>query len=140
MDFFVHPPPEIAIVGHANASDTKALIQTTHTPYFPARVVAWRDPNQRTPDLPLLEGKIMLDGKATAYVCQNYTCKAPVTKPDVLLTSLSRFYSNPNNDSVKSSVIESSIGSGLFQTLPLVGLLGMGSVLLFAFSLFLFKV
>ena len=28
---------------------------------------------------PLLEGKTMLGGRPTVYVCQNYTCKAPVT-------------------------------------------------------------
>jgi len=28
---------------------------------------------------PLLEGKTTLGGRLTVYVCQNYTCKAPVT-------------------------------------------------------------
>ena len=138
MDFFVHPPPEIAIVGHADASDTKALIHIAHTTYLPARVVAWREPDSPM-SLPLLDGKTMFDGKATAYVCQNYTCKAPVTKPDALSASLSRFYSKPKSDSGKNSIIESSIGSGFFQTLPLVGLLGIGSLLIFAISVFLFK-
>jgi uncharacterized protein YyaL (SSP411 family) len=28
---------------------------------------------------PLLEGKIQIQGKPTVYVCQNFTCSAPVT-------------------------------------------------------------
>ena len=29
--------------------------------------------------IPLLEGRTPLNGLATAYVCENYTCKQPVT-------------------------------------------------------------
>jgi uncharacterized protein YyaL (SSP411 family) len=28
---------------------------------------------------PLLHGKSQIDGKPTVYVCQNFTCSAPVT-------------------------------------------------------------
>ena len=29
--------------------------------------------------IPLLRGRPMLDGKPTAYVCENFSCKQPVT-------------------------------------------------------------
>jgi uncharacterized protein YyaL (SSP411 family) len=32
--------------------------------------------------LPALESMTALDGKATAYVCENYTCKLPTTDVD----------------------------------------------------------
>lgn len=30
----------------------------------------------------------MVDGKPTAYVCQNYTCQLPVTTPEKLAAQL----------------------------------------------------
>ena len=35
--------------------------------------------------LPPAAGKDMVDGKPAAYVCRNFTCKAPVTDPMALL-------------------------------------------------------
>jgi len=32
----------------------------------------------------LLEGRTMIDGKATAYVCQNFACQMPVTEAEAL--------------------------------------------------------
>jgi hypothetical protein len=39
-------------------------------------------------EFPLLEGRDQLDGKPTAYVCQNYACQLPVTEPDALAQQL----------------------------------------------------
>ncbi len=39
-------------------------------------------------DLPLLEGRGMLDGRPTAYVCQHYVCQLPVTDPEALAKQL----------------------------------------------------
>ena len=38
--------------------------------------------------LPLLEARGMIDGKPTAYVCQNYVCQLPVTTPEDLAVQL----------------------------------------------------
>ena len=32
-------------------------------------------------DVPLLDGKTLVDGKAAVYVCERFTCQAPVTDP-----------------------------------------------------------
>ena len=32
----------------------------------------------------LVKDKIIVNGKATAYVCKNFTCKLPVTDPENL--------------------------------------------------------
>ncbi len=37
---------------------------------------------------PLLADRPAVDGNATAYVCERYTCQAPVTTPDALRAEL----------------------------------------------------
>jgi uncharacterized protein len=35
-------------------------------------------------EIPLLEGKTAVDGRAAAYVCRDRVCGLPVTDPDAL--------------------------------------------------------
>ncbi|MFQ5594787.1 MAG: thioredoxin domain-containing protein [Anaerolineae bacterium] len=91
LDFYVARPPEIAIVGQAGAEDTGAFLDVVRTRYLPNKVVALRTPDAGADIetlIPLLEGKTMLDGRATAYVCQNYACRQPVTTPEELVEQL----------------------------------------------------
>jgi uncharacterized protein len=81
---------EIALVGEPQAPDTYALVEAIFRPFLPNKVVLLRAPGQEPPELPspLLEGRTQIDGQATAYVCEHYTCKLPCSDPATLAEQL----------------------------------------------------
>jgi uncharacterized protein YyaL (SSP411 family) len=81
---------ELAVVGDPAASDTGELLAVAQRPYRPHLVVARLAPGDgETPELtPLLQGREQLGGKATAYVCEHFACKLPVTEPAALAAQL----------------------------------------------------
>ena len=83
LDFYLERPKEIALVGRKDGEDTKRLLATVYGRFLPNKVVCLLDPADGTEvgDLAsLLKGKTQKEGRATAYVCQNFTCSAPVTE------------------------------------------------------------
>ena len=93
LDFYLSLPKEIVIVGPRTDSGTQALLDTVFHRYLPNRVVMGvADGVQNlgaaeasfVTALPLLEQRGLVDGKPTAYVCQNYVCQLPVTEPEAL--------------------------------------------------------
>ncbi|MBI1801053.1 MAG: thioredoxin domain-containing protein [Chloroflexi bacterium] len=94
LDFYLSHPKEIAVVGDLAQADTRALLAAVFGPYLPNKVVMHQaDASARggamaMPTSPLLEGKDRIEGRATAYVCENYTCQSPVTDPRELAAQL----------------------------------------------------
>jgi uncharacterized protein YyaL (SSP411 family) len=67
------------------------MLKTIREGFFPNAVFAfaWADEvEQAAKDTPLLAGRKVLDGKATAYVCRQGTCLAPVTSVENLVKLL----------------------------------------------------
>ncbi|HEY8412938.1 MAG TPA: thioredoxin domain-containing protein, partial [Pyrinomonadaceae bacterium] len=88
IDFLLSSPKEIAIVGK-DADDIKPLLREAWRKYLPNKVVApgFID-DAEAPAIPLLQDRPLLAGRATAYVCQHYTCKQPVNKVQALAAEL----------------------------------------------------
>jgi uncharacterized protein YyaL (SSP411 family) len=84
LDYALARPREVAIVGDLGASDTRALLDVCTAGYRPHQVVAAGDPVAEAPAVPLLKDRSQVDGRATAYVCVDFTCRAPVTDPEAL--------------------------------------------------------
>jgi uncharacterized protein YyaL (SSP411 family) len=84
LAYAVSKPREIAIVGYPEAADTQALLNVVRTGYRPFQVVALGPPAPEEPALPLLRDRGQLEGQATAYVCRDFACQAPSTKPEEL--------------------------------------------------------
>jgi uncharacterized protein len=91
LDFHLATPQEVAIVGDPAAADTRALLDVVDERYRPNTILALRPPDLDDEDLaaiPLLADRPAIDGRATAYVCQRFTCRAPVNTPADLRAEL----------------------------------------------------
>ena len=81
-------PKQIVIAGEPNAEDTKAMVRHVGRHFLPSRVVLLIDGDEArarlASSIPALEGMSSVDGKATVYVCENYTCQLPVTDVESL--------------------------------------------------------
>jgi uncharacterized protein YyaL (SSP411 family) len=75
MEFHLAHVKEIAIIGEPGSPLERELFTT----YLPNAVTAvTRDADKS--ELPLLAGKQSVDGKPTAFVCENFVCQKPVTE------------------------------------------------------------
>ena len=86
FDFALSAAKEFAIMGDPRAADTRALLEVINERYLPNSVLACASPENSAAiqTIPLLAERPLKDGKATAYVCQNFTCQAPVNTPEAL--------------------------------------------------------
>ena len=73
LDLWLSPPSELAVIGPATAPVARAAL----APFQPRTVVAV-GPSE---EVPLLEGKGLVDGQPAVYVCERFACRAPVTDP-----------------------------------------------------------
>ncbi|CAG5131387.1 unnamed protein product [Candidula unifasciata] len=85
--FYHSSPKQIIIVGDRNGEDTKGLIKTLHKHYLPHKVLLVSDGSTDSflrEHVKILSSLVCVDGKATAYVCENFTCSLPVNSCDEL--------------------------------------------------------
>jgi hypothetical protein len=81
MDFALTPTREVAILGTPNTPEFEALTEVLWEAYRPHLVAALSSFPPGTSAPPLLAGRPLIEKKASAYVCQNFVCKTPVTHP-----------------------------------------------------------
>jgi uncharacterized protein YyaL (SSP411 family) len=86
LDFALGPTKEITVAGAPDAAGTQALLATVRHHYLPRSVLALHSPNDATIEalVPFLKEQRMINGKPTAYVCENYVCKLPTNDPQRL--------------------------------------------------------
>ncbi|XP_070580989.1 spermatogenesis-associated protein 20-like isoform X2 [Ptychodera flava] len=80
--FYQGTTKQIIIRGDRDADDVKEMLRCVHSVFIPNKVVIFADGNQDSclyKSLEVLPTLEKLDGKATAYVCENYSCQLPVT-------------------------------------------------------------
>jgi uncharacterized protein YyaL (SSP411 family) len=93
LDFALGPTREIVIAGNLEDPATKEMLQAVHGLFMPNRVLMLcpqEDGSSRklAALAPFVEPLRAVDGKPTAYVCENYACSRPVTDVDALKAML----------------------------------------------------
>jgi len=76
LDFRLAQTKEVALAG----TDTAELERVVRSKFRPHIVLAGGEPD----GVPLMEGREPVDGRAAAYVCEQFSCRQPVTKADEL--------------------------------------------------------
>jgi hypothetical protein len=93
VDLLIGPTFEIVIAGHAGSPDTSSMIDALRKTYLPQSVVLLRPAGKETPVLDGIAGFTAgmqpVDGRATAYVCSNKSCAAPVSDAGKMMELLS---------------------------------------------------
>jgi len=91
LDLYLGPSYEVAIVGDPKAADTKALLyEVVRARWRPNLVLAVASPDgaDASGTVPLLADRTSIGENATAYVCQRFVCRLPVTEPSALTGAL----------------------------------------------------
>ena len=87
-DLYRQQPRQIIITGSPEAADTRQLINLINTFYLPTTIILLADngPGQLYLEqyMPFIKNMSAVEGKATAYVCENFTCKKPVNSAQEL--------------------------------------------------------
>jgi len=94
VDFSLTKPRQIVISGPAEAAETKALLTEVHRHFLPNKVVLLVDGGAGQKYLgtnnEAVRAMSPVNGRPAAYVCENFTCQAPVTDPKQLAELLTR--------------------------------------------------
>jgi uncharacterized protein YyaL (SSP411 family) len=93
LSFWLGPTQEIVIAGNAEATNTKRMLKLLRSKFLPNAVVLLHEQDSGGSDIykiaPFVKNQAVIDGKATAYVCEGYICKRPVNRIDDLDEMLS---------------------------------------------------
>jgi uncharacterized protein YyaL (SSP411 family) len=78
IDFHLSPTKEVALIG----DDLRELTAIVRSNFRPHTVLAGGPVGSAVP--PLLKDRGEVNGKPAAYVCEHFTCQAPVTDPKLV--------------------------------------------------------
>jgi uncharacterized protein len=91
LDFALGPAREIVIASTDGDAEGVAMARESTRQFLPRAVVLWNVPSEAKTlreFAPFAERQRPLAGKAAAYVCESFACKAPVTGLDALARAL----------------------------------------------------
>jgi uncharacterized protein YyaL (SSP411 family) len=83
LDFAVGPAQEIVLAGAVDDPTLQSMRRAIDARFLPRAVLlhhpAGAEAGRIEALAPFVREQVARDGKATAYVCENHACKAPVT-------------------------------------------------------------
>jgi uncharacterized protein len=94
LDYSSSKPCQIVIAGKKNAPETRGLLREVNRHFLPKTVLVLADGAEGQKYLgeknEAIRAMSPIDAKTAAYVCENFTCKAPVTDPKALSELLTK--------------------------------------------------
>jgi uncharacterized protein YyaL (SSP411 family) len=94
LDLGLGPSFETLVCGDSRSEDTQCMLEALNERFLPHNVVLFRPAETDQPEIekiaPFTKFQTCIDGKATAYVCQNYACNVPTTDPGEMLRLLEK--------------------------------------------------
>jgi len=93
VDLYLNSSMQIVIAGD-NVEGAQEFVLEINRHFLPDKVIAFAgsraDGDVGSGLVPMTGGKVAIQGKPTVYICENYTCKAPITNLEDLRQVLSR--------------------------------------------------
>lgn len=94
LETVLWPSREIVIAGEAGKESTKRMIRAAQQTFDPQSVLILVEDGEKGKRIkemvPLVRDKAPIDGKTAAYICENLSCKVPITEPAELEQVFSR--------------------------------------------------
>jgi uncharacterized protein YyaL (SSP411 family) len=85
LDFSLTKPKQVILAGAGDDPHTKALLQEVHARFLPNKVVLLADGGEGQKTLaayvPFIQTLRPIDGRPTAYICEDYACQLPTSDP-----------------------------------------------------------
>jgi uncharacterized protein YyaL (SSP411 family) len=94
LDYRLGPAQQIVIAGGDSPAESQVLIDEVRRHFLPNAAIIFHEPGSEGRalmwELPFVGNLVPRDGHATAYVCEDYTCRRPVTTVEDLREILAR--------------------------------------------------
>jgi uncharacterized protein YyaL (SSP411 family) len=94
LDYSLSKPRQIVIAGKKEAPETKMFLREVNAHFLPKTILVLADGAEGQKYLgeknDAIRAMSAINGKSAAYVCENFTCKAPITAPAALSELLSK--------------------------------------------------
>lgn len=94
VDYQRKKPKQIIIAGSMEAPDTQRMLREVFSRYLPNKIVMVAEGGDKQKKLaelqPFIENISIRDGKATAYICEDFVCSLPTSDIPVMIKLLEK--------------------------------------------------
>ena len=86
LDFHLGPVQEFAVVGERDSAEMRQVLRSIWSGFRPNKVVALQDGSAS--NLAALLKDRPAQGAVTTYICENFTCQAPLVGAEAVTAAL----------------------------------------------------
>ncbi len=89
LDFYLSDQKEAVIMTAPGGPGPDAMLRRLASSYqTSAIIISAAENNEAVSHWPVFQGRTVIDGKPTAYICRNYACQLPTTSPDTMMAQV----------------------------------------------------